>query len=337
MLTNVLPKGHLPAVTLQPDNNTPVVSLFMPFDPKMVNKNEIAYKLKSLTSEAERKLVKAFPMLAVKPVQERLKLVCKNLDYSTHKKSVAIYVSADTEKLFYLDTILEERVIVDTSFNIRHLVESKKNLQEHLVLVLGSHISRIYFGNGTYLVSMLTNTRKKSQSDDIPCLENFLKEIDNNLNIILNYFPLLPLFVVGETGILNKYKMVTRNETHITQLIEATSNELPADDVKTALQPYIINWGSVTMKHLHRRLDNAIESGKIAIGMNQVAKAAYQRHAKLLVVEKDYTFPVVKRDQNTVLADAVDEVIERVLSSGGEVEFANKKVLEDYQHIALVY
>jgi len=253
-------------------------------------------------------------------------------------------VSAEEEKLFYLDTPLEEKVIVDTSFNIRSLVESKKRLQQHLVLVLGSNISKVYFGNGLHLVSMLTNTRKKSQSDNISSLENFLRETDNNLGIILNYFPLLPLFVVGDPKVLNEYKILTRNETHITQLIETCSDEVTAEEVKTALHPYIINWELIRMKHLHRRLDNAMESGKIAVGLDDVSKAANQRHAKLLVIEKGYTAPVVKAGQkgdaykdSTLLTDAVDEVIERVLSSGGEVAFTDKKVLKGYQHIALIY
>jgi hypothetical protein len=174
MLTDVLKKEHTSAVSLQSNNETPVVSLFMPFEPKMVSKNEIVYKLQALLNEAEQKLIKAFSISTAKPILERLKSVIKNLDYSTHKKSTAIYVSADEEKLFYLDAPLEEKVIVDTSFNIRNLVESKKGLQQHLVLVLGNNISRVYFGKGMHLVSMLTNTPKKSQSDNSSSLENFL-------------------------------------------------------------------------------------------------------------------------------------------------------------------
>ncbi len=337
MLTNVLKKEHTSAVPPQSDMDTPVVSLFMPFEPKMVSKNEIVYKLQSLINEAEQKLIKTFSISAAKPILERLKSVIKNLDYSTHKKSTAIYVSAEKEKLFYLDTLLEEKVTVDTSFNIRSLVESKKRLQQHLVLVLGNHISRVYFGNGLHLVSMLTKTCKKSQSDNISSLDNFLRETDNNLGIILNYFPLLPLFVVGDPNILNNYKILTKNETHITQLIETCNDEVTVEEVKTALHPHIINWEYIRMKHLLQRLDNAKKSGKIAIGIDNVIKTAHQRRAKLLVVEKDFTTPVVKAEQDIVLTDAVDDVIERVLASGGEVAFADKNVLGGYQHIALIY
>jgi len=344
MLTNVMKKEHTSAVSVPSNNETPVISLFMPFEPKMVSKNEIVRKLQMLLNEAEQKLVKTFSISAAKPVLERLKSVIKNLDYSTHKKSTAIYVSAGEEKLFYLDAPLEEKVIVDTSFNIRRLVESKKGLQQHLVLVLGNNISRVYYGKGMHLVSMLTNTRKKSQSDNISSVEHFLTEIDSNLNIILNYFPLLPLFVIGDAQTLNSYKIITKNESHIIQLIETGSDEVTVEDVKDALQPYIINWEYIQMKNLHRRLDNATESGRIAAGITNVTKAANQRHAKLLVVEKDYTFPVIKVKQPTAFSandafftDGVDEVIERVLSNGGEVAFADENILEDYQHIALIY
>lgn len=34
--------------------------------------------------------------------------------------------------------------------------------------------------------------------------------------------------------------------------------------------------------------------------------------------------------------DAVDDTIEKVLENGGDVEFVNKGLLEDFQHIALV-
>ena len=37
------------------------------------------------------------------------------------------------------------------------------------------------------------------------------------------------------------------------------------------------------------------------------------------------------------LIDAVDDVIDRVLTADGQVAFVGKAVLEDYQHIALIY
>jgi hypothetical protein len=36
------------------------------------------------------------------------------------------------------------------------------------------------------------------------------------------------------------------------------------------------------------------------------------------------------------IRDAVDDVIEKVLENGGDVEFADKDLLKDYQQIALI-
>ncbi|MBK6634610.1 MAG: hypothetical protein IPG38_10090 [Chitinophagaceae bacterium] len=36
------------------------------------------------------------------------------------------------------------------------------------------------------------------------------------------------------------------------------------------------------------------------------------------------------------IKDAVDDVIEKVLENGGDVEFVDEGVLKEYQHIALI-
>ena len=274
MLTNVIRKEQIASAADQSQKDTPVVALFMPFEPKMVAKNVLVQKLQLLVLEAEQKLAKGFSISVAEPVLKRLKATVKNLDYSTHKKSIAIYASAKGEKVFYLDTPLENKVVVDTSFNIRFLVEAKKNLQHYLVLVLGSNISRVYSGNGGQLVSMFTSIRKKSKGDYAASLENFLKEIDNNLSIILNYFPSLPLFVMGSAYRLSKYKTVTQNKPHITQLIEVNSEEIAKDKINAALQPYLCNWKNVQLEHLQCTLNNAMESNRIVTGIDQVAKTA---------------------------------------------------------------
>ncbi len=42
-------------------------------------------------------------------------------------------------------------------------------------------------------------------------------------------------------------------------------------------------------------------------------------------------------NQISYIRDAVDDVIEKVLEKGGDVEFVDKDLLSNYQHIALVH
>jgi hypothetical protein len=69
----------------------------------------------------------------------------------------------------------------------------------------------------------------------------------------------------------------------------------------------------------------------------------------LLLVEKDFIYPahqgaepdsVYKEDLNMnnpfYIKDAVDDVMEKVLAAGGDVEFVSNGALKDYGHIALI-
>jgi ribosomal protein L7Ae-like RNA K-turn-binding protein len=78
---------------------------------------------------------------------------------------------------------------------------------------------------------------------------------------------------------------------------------------------------------LLQQLDDARKTGKLAMGMKEVWNTATHRRGTLLLVEEDY--PVNSKE-------VIDDVIEKVLRSGGDVEFVQPGMLAAYQHIALI-
>ena len=100
----------------------PSVSLILPFDPKMGLKAEIAHALELAADQVSRELRDQYPEELSNLVNAKLRRLIRDLNFNTHKKSVAIYVSPVFEKVLYLDVPVEERVIVDESFEIRDLV-----------------------------------------------------------------------------------------------------------------------------------------------------------------------------------------------------------------------
>ena len=111
----------------------PCISLIMPFEPKMSLQTELAYRLKIATDKIGGELMANYPDDKAKPVLKKLQQVIKNLDYHTYKKSVAIFVSPLIEKVFYLDIAVEEKIIIDDSFEIRDLIYSKKQIHKYLL------------------------------------------------------------------------------------------------------------------------------------------------------------------------------------------------------------
>ena len=86
-----------------------------------------------------------------------------------------------------------------------------------------------------------------------------------------------------------------------------------------------------------------------ATGINDVWKQASQHRGRLLIIEKNFScageqgcqedlinMPVDSYSRFSYVKDAVDDVIEKVLEDGGDVEFVEDGLLKDYRHISLI-
>lgn len=343
----------------------PAVSVILPFEPKMNLKTELSYSLKRAADKVERELLENYPGELSAIVMQKLRDMIKNLNFNTHKKSIAIFVSPVFEKILYLDIPVEERIVVDESFEIRDLVYSKKQLHKYLVLVLSARESRMYLGNTVSFVRIVSNTpesvyayineapEKVSNFSDMTerkevVLEKFLRHIDNALDLVLNAYH-LPLFVLGADRTLGHFRKLTRHGGAVIDYVPGNYEEATLPQLRTILEPHIADWKKVMEKDLLNQLEDAASQRKLAVGMKEVWKEAMARKGSLLVVEKNYMYPAqhsshadliheVKAPYNkfSYIKDAVDDVMEKVLENGGNVEFVDEGVLKDYHHVALV-
>ena len=179
-------------------------------------------------------------------------------------------------------------------------------------------------------------------------MEKFLRHIDNSLDIILQAYQ-LPLFVLGAERILGHFKSITKHAGLVVDYIPGNYEELSFEELKVVLSPSISDWKKVKQKDILNRLDEAASKKKLAIGMTDVWREAMRKKGRLLVVEKNYQYAAQLGNGNDLLEellepynkfsyirDAVDDVMEKVLENGGDVEFVDAEVLKDYQHIALI-
>jgi hypothetical protein len=345
----------------------PCVSVFMPFEPKMALKADLDHKLKLAFQKVRKQLNANYSDEQAEPVLAKLQSIIRTLDYSTYKKSIGIFVSPLVEKVYYLDIPVEEKIIIDESFEIRDLVYSKKEIHKYLVLVLSAQHSRLFLGNTVQFVRLASNMphHAASYKNDIPeraanfsdpsyrkevMLEKFLRHIDNNLAIILKAYS-LPLFVMGTDRTIGHFKKITHHLKNITGYVHGNFEEANESAIREAIAPHVADWKHVVQSDLMLRLDAARSADKLAIGIKNVWKSASRGKGRLLVVEKNYMVAARHgsnyhlREEETTFAenitplflrDAVDDVIEKVLASGGDVEFVDEGLLDIYGHIALI-
>lgn len=343
----------------------PAVSIILPFEPKMSLQTELTHSIKIATDKVEQLLLVNYPDDICTLVMQKLNTIIKGLNFNTHKKSIAIYVSPIFEKILYLDIAVEEKIIVDESFEIRDLVYSKKQLHKYLVLLLSGKESRIYLGNTETFVRIISNTPETvyAYKNEMPekvanfsdaaelkeiMMEKFLHHIDNSLQLILNAYN-LPLFVLGTERILGHFKKLTKHQAAIIEYIHGNYEEDTVEELKQLLKPHVADWKKLIEKNLLNRLEEAAGNKKLAIGINDVWRQATLQKGRLLVVEKNYMYAAEQGDSKEVInklsepynkfsyiKDAVDDVIEKVLENGGDVEFVDEGVLKDYSSIALI-
>ncbi len=343
----------------------PAVSVIMPFEPKMGLKTELAHDLARAFDKVERELMDQLPNELSLLVIRKLKKIIKNLNFNTYKKSIAIYVSPVFEKVLYLDIAVEEKIIIDESFEIRDLVYSKKEIHKYLLLLLNSKESHIYLGNSSTFIKILSNSSGlalSSEYDPPGVVSNFsdvhdrketemnkyLHHIDNGLNIILKSYQ-LPLFVSGTERTLGHFKKITKHGGAVIDYIPGNYAGMSLPGLREKIAPFIKNWKKIKQKDLINQLDDAAGKRKLAFGMREVWHEAMRKRGRLLLVEKNYVYAAELGSSDEIIykaiepynkfsyiKDAVDDVIEKVLENGGDVEFVDEGLLKDHHHIALI-
>lgn len=340
----------------------PSVTVIVPFEPKMSSKQELEQQLHSAYSNVRHQLSANYTSEKVSAVLERLNMVIQSLDYTTHKKSLCIFISPLIQKIIYMSISVEPCVIIDESFGVRNILRSKKLHKRFLLMALSGKGCQLYLGDNNKLIRMICNIpadtsvfkndiaeRVSNFSDPASrkeiVLHKFLHSVDNSLSLILESYP-LPLIVMGAKRLLGHFKKISHHTGHAVAFIHGNFMESSEADILQRVQPYTEDWNRLKEADLFIQIDKAKSAGKLVGGIKSVYKAASSNNNRLLIVEQDYAFSadiissgVISMHENSspfFIKDAVDDVMEKVLRSGGDVEFVANGALKEFGHIVLI-
>ncbi len=343
----------------------PAVSLILPFEPKLSPRPELEYRLKMAVNKTEKELMANYPPEKVQPLMDKLRKLVGGINFSTHKKSLGIFISPVVEKMFYLDIPVEEKLIVDESFEIRDLVYQKKQEIEYLVLMLSAKKSLMFLANNSDMKLVKSNLAEhlyiaeKDLAERVAnfsdpearaeiILDKFLHQMDEDLSLMLKAYP-LPVFVLGAERVIGHFRKLSKHKHDITEYIVGNYEEMPVPEIFNMVLPYVSNWRHVKQVGLLQQLEKAMNARKLAYGMDEVWQAATNKNSRLLLVEKGFVYAArqgadpdiiykeeLPSDYPFYIKDAVDDVIQKVLENGGDVEFMDDGSLAGYGRIVLI-
>lgn len=357
---------------INPGYRFPSVSIFMPFDPKMEMKSKLIFSLSKAIDKVVSELQDKYPGEMSLLVIQKLKAIIKKLDFNTHKKSLAIFVSPVFEKIYYLNIEVEEKIIVSESLQILDLINSKKDSQLFLILLLTEKRGRIFFSytNSFINISPKGSLWKKDNQNELNeqagyssdttsekniLLKKFLHDIDDSLDILLKHHG-LSVAVMGPDYLLQQFKSISKNKEAVIEYVDGDFEEYSLVDLKSILKFHRIEWQEIKQKNLLRQLKEAASKNNLSFGLRDVQKEAVNlKKGKLLVIEKNYLNDTDSlyntgfwegNSLNEKMAshfnkfsnvkNSLDQIIEKVLENGGDVELVNEGFLNEYSQIALI-
>jgi hypothetical protein len=338
------------------------MTITIPFNPKIVVKSELSRILKLVENEAESRLAREYDFQIVDMMMRKLRMLFDELNYSTHKKSVVIFLSPVFQKVQYLDIAVDRQVIVDDSFSLREVVLNQQRKIEYLVVVLNGSKCQIFHFDGRSFNEIVSDAPKSYQDvvnewpervsnfTDVALrreivMDKFLLRVDKSLRIVVNTYR-LPLFVMGSSRVVGHFMKLTCNRESIVNVIYH-DDHVTRLTLSKILAPYIDKWHEVFNKHLLDKIEIAAKRNGLAAGVNEVSVAAKENRIGHLIVEKDFfgrndttakVFPIRSSmyEEHIGPNDIIEDIIADVLKYGGDVWFVDDNALTAFGHIVAI-
>jgi hypothetical protein len=349
---------------LQRHRDYPSISLLAPTHRTAPANQRDRIVVKNLVAEGLKRLYGEFQKRDVAPLVQNLNKLVDRVDWEHALEGLALFAGRDVSTAIQLPFRAKARVVIDATFATRDLVFTLNRAPRYRVLVLTEKPTRLFDATTNVLTEFTDKPfpmvhKGAGGASKLPggqginrsavrdeSHRQFFSKVDDALASIQKEDH-LPLVVVGIDRYLAFYQEVTKDPDAIVGLV-AGSHDEPNPSIFGKLVWPVFKAG-MTWKRTRAlvRLKEAVSVNRHASGIDQVWRAAWEKRCQTLLVETGFEYPADVDPQGdrllpysgrgaAALDDAVDELIENVLSASGEVFFYEPGVLDLHQRIAAV-
>lgn len=350
---------------IQSIKDYPCISILMPTHRHHPENKQDPIRLKNLIKEAEKRLSKELSGAETKPLVNKLNKLSDTIDFQYLLDGLALFVSKGHSYKFIFPFPVKERVLIDPTFATRDLVFAINRSQPYYVLLLNDKLSRIFLGvrenideissNGfpvyNKFIQMIENSETQHTNDRLQENaekdKNYFREVDKELRKINNENE-YPVILAGVEKNIAVFKEITSHPENVITAIKGNYDKTPDLEFTRLIWPEAKRGFAEMRKQVLKQLDESMGMKKAATGIDEVWKTANEGRGETLVVETNFQYPakidesgmqlipLKASDKIDSLDDAVDEIIESVISKGGKVHFVKNGELEKYGHIAMI-
>jgi hypothetical protein len=346
----------------QAHRDYPSVSILAPTHRTAPSNKQDPIKVKNLVRKATDRLHGEFKKREVAAVVENLREAVRKVDWEHTLDGLALFANKERSAAVSLPFRVKPRAVIDETFATRDVVYAFNRAAPYRVLVL-SHNCRLYDAWTTVLDEHIAKPfpmahrgpglskrpgvygiNPSAKRDE--AYRAFFRSIDAGVDALQRVNP-LPLVVVGVERNLAFYQEVTQQSDAIAGMLAGNHDWTSPSALGKLVWPVFEAGATRCRTEALVQLDSAVGVHRYASGIDQVWRAAIGAKCRTLLVEKEFKYPADLSPEGDQLVpytgrgvgaldDVVDEVIERVMSAGGEVFFYPAGDLDVHQRIAAV-
>ena len=337
----------------------PSISILLPTHRTFPENDQDALLLKKLMREVESRLLAEFDKKKLNGLLSKLRKIIEAVDVRMNLDGLAIFVNREFEKVVRLPFPVRERIIIDETFATRDLIRAVNRGINYYVLSVSANFVRLFeahrdsfnevtergfpFANPFPMGSNLEESTSQKEAR----LKEFFNIVNKTFIQIHQAHP-MDLAIVGVEKNLSFFCGQSDLTQFMITCIEGNHDHTSAHDLGKIVWPHVKKRMADKRHELVRQLDRYVGQKKLVTGLEEVWRLAMQDRGELLVVEEDFhqsakihqgkniLFTEGQQAEPGVSDDIVDEITEKVISSGGRVVFVDNGSLLSKGRIALV-
>lgn len=336
MITLPQIKTERPAsVEINPETYS--LGLVIPFQPSIVDKNTIQGLLNYSLEVAQLKLERFHERIVIKQITRRLQRIFSNLNYNSHRKSVAIIIEGEEEKVIYLNYSGKPVFLFNDTFSLLDLVGNSIQSPEFELLVFKKDGAELYeyFNNSLHKVFGQTRNLCNEVKPDNNCLIHRISNIIKRVNSKNDK----PVFVFSEDEQQSDKFCEYFPFKEIAFKMNTSSNEDLKSKIKLLVSKIINQWDYQQTKLIKGQIAIAKRNKTLYSELHEVIRVLKHSDDGLLLIDsfmKDEIHKISKNESLFVATQKLNGEIEKFLARGNRIEITEGGVLEGLGGIALI-
>ncbi|WP_457573977.1 baeRF3 domain-containing protein [Desulfolithobacter sp.] len=298
----------------------------------------------------------------VRLLEEKMQQAMEEVDFTGFLYGIGIFVSENEYEILYFPFQVTSKTTVDTSFEIRDLLMTVNRSFQYDVILLSKKKTRFFNAYGPDIQELRTSVIPEGVDDIIKmkkagaidpekvetdALKKYVRDVDHFVRI---FTPVnRPLVVIGDARLQSYFKETTRRPDKIIGEIQGSFDDARVSEIQERVAEIYREFQDKWENQLLDSMQEEIDRLRYVSGLQEVWTVAAMKEGRVLLTERDYrqkgwsvkdgVFLVLGEEKPEEEAefheDAVDDIVEMVLSQGGESYFVQPGKLEKYDRIIL--